>query len=132
MALITGSWLNQAKQALIQAIEMLCDIDFFNIIQYDHEQVYWQQAPVSADKAAKAQAQQWVGQIQARGLTDILTPLQSALQTLEGTPVNTSAGMSIPFIFLMTDGAVDNEREICHFLSSQQRRTRIMTMGIGE
>ena len=36
---MTGEPMGQAKQALAQAIGQLSDIDFFNIVQFDHEQV---------------------------------------------------------------------------------------------
>ena len=61
-----------------------------------------------------------------------MTPLQSSITALESTPVNTAVGMCIPFVFLITDGAVRDEREICQYLAESRRRTRVMTLGIGE
>jgi hypothetical protein len=49
----------------------------------------------------------WINRLQARGTTDIMTPLQMALRALRS-----SAG-SIPFVFVITDGCVENERDIC-------------------
>jgi hypothetical protein len=69
---------------------------------------------------------QWIQQIQARGMTDILTPLQAAITSLDSTPINTAQGMAIPFVFLMTDGCVENEREICQYLQGANSRTRVM------
>eukprot|EP01052_Picozoa_sp_SAG31_P033085 SAG31_NODE_3695_length_3980_cov_6.104870_2_plen_425_part_00 len=127
---MNGLPMEQAKQALCEAIAMLSDIDFFNIIQYDHEQEYWQNEPVPASSQNRSFAIDWVHSIRARGMTDIFTPLRNALELLENTPVNTSAGMNMPFIFLVTDGAVENEREICQCIG-KNTRTRIVTMGIG-
>lgn len=45
----------------------------------------------------------------ARGLTDILTPLQQAMSIL-------SSGRGVPYIFLLTDGAVEDERQIARYL----------------
>ena len=36
-----GEPLAQAKRALLLAVQMLSAIDFFNVVQYDHEQVCW-------------------------------------------------------------------------------------------
>ena len=38
-----GEPMTQAKNALLLAVQMLTSNDFFNIVQYDHEQVYWRQ-----------------------------------------------------------------------------------------
>ena len=49
----------------------------------------------------------WINRLQARGTTDIMTPLQMALRALRN-----STG-SVPFAFVITDGCVENERDIC-------------------
>lgn len=57
-----------------------------------------------------ASAQNWIaGSVVARGLTDILTPLQQAIQMLQGV-------QGVPYVFLLTDGAVENERDIARYL----------------
>ena len=142
------------QDALAQAIQQLTDIDHFNIIQFDHEQTIWSPTgPVAATASNRCerylasgpclaflfgacvhsqQALQWIGGIQARGTTDILTPLKMALNTLENFPVNLAGGLGLPLIFLLTDGCVRDEREICQYVEAQRRRVRIMTMGIGK
>lgn len=45
-------------------------------------------------------------------------------------------GDSVPLIFLITDGAVENERDICHFMKNRLANgelscPRICTFGIG-
>jgi uncharacterized protein YegL len=128
-----GQPIANAKAALKEAIVTLNEGDFFNIIQFDHEQVWWAPTgPVNATQDNKQQASMWIDSIQARGLTDIMTPLRESITALESMPVNTDAGMCLPFVFLLTDGAVRDEREICHYLAESRRRTRIMTLGIGE
>ena len=123
-----GHPMQNAKAALKEAVMMLNEGDFFNIIQFDHEQITW--APtgsVNATAINKQQAGFWIDSIKARGLTDIMTPLQSSVVALESTPVNTAVGMCIPFVFLITDGAVRDEREICQYLAESRRRTRIVS-----
>ena len=62
------------------------------------------------------------------GATDIATPLNWALSSLKASTAGQVAAprmvfvslrrsllqpLLLPFVFLLTDGAVDNEREIC-------------------
>lgn len=55
-------------------------------------------------------AKQWMSEtVTARGLTDILTPLQIALGMLD-------QARGVPYVFLLTDGAVKNERDIAQYL----------------
>lgn len=55
-------------------------------------------------------AKQWMSEtVTARGLTDILTPLQMALAMLENA-------RGVPYVFLLTDGAVKDERQIAQYL----------------
>jgi len=80
-----------------------------------------------ATEVNKTDAINWMQTCQARGLTDILTPMQDAIATLES-----DESTALPYVFLLTDGAVENGREICLFLKSEARvKTRIMTLGIG-
>jgi hypothetical protein len=39
---------------------------------------------------------------------------------------------TVPFVFLITDGAVNNERDICLYLKSLQTNVRVNTFGIGQ
>ena len=101
-----------------------------------------------------AYATQWVQQIEARGTTDILTPYQVATNMLlhADLPQEQAGGKpwavcpasptaNIPVIFLITDGAVRNEHEICQYSQDQQKEwlkkhplkkaIRTFTYGIG-
>lgn len=128
-----GTPIANAKAALKEAVTSLNAGDFFNIVQFDHEQIFWAPAaPQPASTENKQNAHFWIDEIRARGTTDIMTPLQASITALENMPVNTDAGMCLPFVFLLTDGAVSNEREICQYLQQSRRRTRVMTLGIGE
>ena len=128
-----GTPIANAKAALKEAVTSLNAGDFFNIVQFDHEQIFWAPTgPQPASTENKQNAHFWIDEIRARGTTDIMTPLQASITALENMPVNTDAGMCLPFVFLLTDGAVSNEREICQYLQQSRRRTRVMTLGIGE
>jgi hypothetical protein len=142
---MNGITMSQAKASLQQAIQMLTPADFFTICAFDHEMLWFQtdsaNAPVlaRADQQTIAMACQWIQQVQARGLTDILKPYQIATnllshpktaQSLSPSQVNgpykvspnsydTSLSFNLPIIFLVTDGAVANEQEICRYAQSQ-------------
>jgi len=75
----------------------------------------------------------WIGStVIARGLTDILTPLQQAMNILQNC-------RGVPYVFLLTDGAVDNERDIARYLQmavqspgpSTVMTPRVSTFAIG-
>ena len=72
---------------------------------------------VFATPKALAAADAWISRIEARGLTDIMTPLMATLSMLaRGYARSMETGGSpggLPFVFLLTDGCVDNERDIC-------------------
>jgi hypothetical protein len=60
------------------------------------------------------EATEWVWQhVTAFGTTDLMTPLTGALSLLAGAPP------SVPLVFLITDGCVENEREICEVVKKQ-------------
>jgi hypothetical protein len=85
---MNGITMTQAKSSLQQAIQMLTPADFFTICAFDHEMVWFQTSTNSSPVLARADPQtismacQWIQQVQARGLTDILTPYQIATDLL--------------------------------------------------
>lgn len=131
---MTGEPMAAAKDALLTGLEMLAPQDRFAVVAFDHEQMWWQQHLAEATFDNVERCKIWVhSAFTARGLTDIMSPLQQALEILRG-----SDG-SLPYVFLLTDGAVDNERLICHFLASVVRDAeaegrwlpRVSTFAIG-
>jgi len=107
---MTGEPIQQTRKALMTGLEYLMPQDMFTIIAYDHEQITWSATLKQATPENVASAQNWIaGSVVARGLTDILTPLQQAIQMLQGVH-------GVPYVFLLTDGAVENERDIARYL----------------
>ena len=110
---------------------------------------------MSPDPQTLGMACQWVQLIESRGLTDILTPYQIATNMLlnanEANPAHQNGKewavspnpmtSNIPVIFLITDGAVRNEHDICKFAQQQaeecqkmhptKKTIRTFTYGIG-
>ncbi|CAG9460603.1 unnamed protein product [Pedinophyceae sp. YPF-701] len=131
-----GEPMKLARAGVVAALSQLSDRDYFNVIAYDHRQKCFQPGVVQATQKAVREATRWCEQnLVEQGMTDILTPLRQAADMLRSP----DASYGIPYIFLLTDGAVQNERDICKWalsLKSDPAYTglaipRIHTMGIG-
>jgi len=133
-----GQPMASANEALLTGLRSLTPHDRFNIVAFDNLQEYLSnEGLVQAVPEAVERAIAWVStHCTARGTTDIMTPLQGALAML----AKSGAPGSIPFVFLITDGAVENEREICKVTQQAQgcaraggmaALPRVCTFGIG-
>ncbi|MCD7451356.1 hypothetical protein HAX54_011141 [Datura stramonium] len=126
-----GKPIDDTKQALSVALSKLDSQDLFNIIAFNNEEYLFSSSLELATKEAIDNAIQWIDMnFIAGGSTNILNPLKQAIGMLS------NAGESMPIIFLVTDGAVEDERQICEFMKSHltQNRTlcpRLYTFGIG-
>ena len=108
---------------------------------------------MNSDSNSIQHACQWVNSIEARGLTDILSPYKVATDMLLNADQQQKSGAkswavspntttsNIPVIFLITDGAVKNEHEICTYAKHRaeewekkhpsKKAIRTFTYGIG-
>ncbi|XP_038878512.1 uncharacterized protein LOC120070725 [Benincasa hispida] len=128
-----GKALDDVKNVLSTALSKLPPEDMFNIIAFNDEARQFSESMEMATKDAVERAIQWIKMnFIAGGGTDILLPLTKATEMLnEG-----GTGGSVPIIFLVTDGAVKNERHICDVMRNNQTEKqsihpRIYTFGIG-
>ncbi|CAL0315471.1 unnamed protein product [Lupinus luteus] len=131
-ASMKGSPLENIKNALLSSISQLNSQDTFNIIAFNGEVNLWSSSMELATEEAILKATKWVDtNFIANGGTNIFLPLTKAMKLFQ------KSMDSIPLIFLITDGAVDDEREICNFVKScvtsgqSIRAPRICTFGIG-
>jgi hypothetical protein len=132
---MNGETMRQAKTALQQAIQMLSPVDYFTICAFDHELI-WFQCPLGASPIlfhAEPQvvyaACQWIDQIEARGLTDILTPYQIATDLLSHpktsqsfTPNQVNGPYKVdssqpPFLFILSRSPHRALRALCSSIS---------------
>ncbi|KAI3846630.1 hypothetical protein MKX03_029498 [Papaver bracteatum] len=107
-----GRPLQSIKDALLASLRKLNREDSFSLIAFTTE---WMQT-----------------NFVAAGGTNILQPLSQAMEMLS----NVFDSDSIPHIFLITDGSVENEKHICELIRNQvttkgSRFPRISTFGIG-
>ncbi|KAL5822344.1 hypothetical protein ACOSQ3_020252 [Xanthoceras sorbifolium] len=126
-----GEVLESVKNAVMASLDKLDPRDSFNIIAFNGGTQIFSSSMEPASKAGISKATQWIcNKLIADGGTNILLPLKQAMKLLSET------SESIPLIFLITDGAVKDEKEICNEMKGYLTSTRsisptICTFGIG-
>ncbi|KAK4854618.1 hypothetical protein QYF36_026815 [Acer negundo] len=126
-----GKPLEDTKAALSTALSKLDQEDSFNIIGFNGETYLFSTSMELATKETVERASRWISiNFIAGGSTDISVPLTKAVEML------TDTRGSIPIIFLVTDGAVEDDRRICDLMKSRLTNggpicPRIYTFGIG-
>lgn len=129
---MVGQPYEEAVRALFCALDKLRPSDVFNCCAFDHRQIYFNSLNdyqlLAANDNNKAVCKEWLQNFSPeRGGTIMDEPIERALQVLEKTTL-------LPFLMLITDGAVSNERDICGHIQELQKgnlRTRFLTIGIG-
>ncbi|KAM7471879.1 hypothetical protein LguiA_010062 [Lonicera macranthoides] len=130
-ASMRGSPLENTTEALIAALFKLNPLDSFNIIAFNNDTLLFSSSMELATEEAIEKATQWISTyFIADGGTNVLLPLNQAVEMVAKT-VDT-----IPLIFLVTDGAVEDERNICNVMKGRLASggpcsPRICTFGIG-
>ncbi|XP_021636474.2 uncharacterized protein LOC110632520 isoform X2 [Hevea brasiliensis] len=126
-----GKPLEGTKDVLFGALTKLDLNDSFNIIAFNGETYLFSSSMELATAETVEKAVEWINQnFIAGGGTNILLPLKQALEIVSNTHG------SVPVIFLVTDGAVEDERHICELVQSHLTGKgsicpRIYTFGIG-
>nr|KJB07323.1 hypothetical protein B456_001G016000 [Gossypium raimondii] len=126
-----GRPLEATKNAISSAMSKLGPEDSFNIITFSSETSLFSTSMELASKEAIERATTWLStKSTVEGSTCISIPLEHAYEMLS----NTSG--SLPMIFLITDGAVEDERNICDQMKKRLKNSgslcpRIHTFGIG-
>ncbi|XP_021901963.1 inter-alpha-trypsin inhibitor heavy chain H3 isoform X2 [Carica papaya] len=128
---MNGKPLEDMKSALSAALFGLSSEDLFNIMAFNGETYLFSTSMELATNEAVDRANEWISiNFIAEGGTNILPPLDKAVEMLSNTRG------SVPMIFLVTDGAVEDERHICDVMKSRLTNggsicPRIYTFGIG-
>jgi Ca-activated chloride channel family protein len=123
-----GVSMQQAKKALVLAIERLDPEDSFNVIEFNSITSTLFPGPVPASPENRARALRFASALNAEGGTEMLPALLAALSTAPGGVERT--GVLKQVIFL-TDGAVSNEDQLFLAIKSKLGRARLFTVGIG-
>ncbi|XP_022721622.1 uncharacterized protein LOC111279023 [Durio zibethinus] len=126
-----GRPIENVKNALLASLSKLNPQDSFNIIAFNSEIRLFSSTMVLATHGSILNATQWLSSnLTTDGGTNIMLPLKQAMKLLS------DASESIPLIFLITDGSVEDEREICNVMkgyltSGGSVSPRMCTFGIG-
>ncbi|KAG0499484.1 hypothetical protein HPP92_004175 [Vanilla planifolia] len=137
-----GKPLESVKSALYTALSELSPADRFNIIAFNEEMLSFSSSIKPANEDMLENARQWISRnFVAYGGTSIIKPLNEALRMFDknsdqSTMLLPNTKDSIPYIFLVTDGTVEDERDIClvaksHLRNAGSMSPRICTFGIG-
>jgi len=121
-----GASMEQAKAALLLAVDELKPGDKFNIVDFDSTARTLFEDSRFADASSINQAKQFVDTIRADGGTEMLSALKLAMPEKPTTPAGT-----VRQVIFMTDGQVGNEQELFSFIHSRLGESRLFTVGIG-
>jgi Ca-activated chloride channel homolog len=119
-----GRPLAQAKAVTCALIDSLGDGDQLQLMEFSTRPRAWKSKPVSATRAKKLAATQWVQGLRAGGGTQMRDGILAALATLR-----TEAQRQV---VLVTDGLIGFERQITAAVAENlPRGCRVHTLGIG-
>jgi Ca-activated chloride channel family protein len=121
-----GASMQQAKAALLLALDDLKSGDKFNIIDFDSSARPLFNDSKFVDTQSIAEAKSFVEKINADGGTEMLSALQLAMPEHPTTPAGT-----VRQVIFMTDGQVSNEQELFSFIHARLGESRLFTVGIG-
>ncbi|KAI3694431.1 hypothetical protein L1987_77396 [Smallanthus sonchifolius] len=129
---MNGNTIEVTKNALIAALSKFDEEDSFGIMAFnDQRHLYSTTLELATNESIK-KATQWIDtNFIASGGTNMSIALDQALEMFSGTR------KSIPMVFFITDGAVENERQICEVVQKELKNKgselfpRIHTFGIG-
>jgi Ca-activated chloride channel family protein len=119
-----GTSIEQARNALLLALERLQPDDWFNVIQFNNASEALHHSSVRAHRGAVEEAKRFVSRLGAEGGTEMLPALRAALG-------GSDAGGAVRQVVFITDGNVGNEAELFSYLKQQLGESRLFTVGIG-
>ncbi|MGE5324346.1 MAG: marine proteobacterial sortase target protein [Actinomycetota bacterium] len=119
-----GTSIEQARAALLQALDSLTPNDRFGILAFSSGYQEFSPEPLPATGANVAAARQYVQALQAGGGTEMLPALIHLMQKPQ-------APGYLRHIVLLTDGDLGNEEEIFTALRQDLGNARLYTIAIG-
>ncbi|MCL6415262.1 marine proteobacterial sortase target protein [Aestuariirhabdus sp. Z084] len=121
---MSGTSIQQAREALKQALGRLDKNDYFNIIEFNsHSRALYSQ-PMQASLFSVAEALRFVDKLVANGGTEIAPALATAFQQARSN-ADTSQ------VIFITDGSVGNEKALLAQIERQRDKRRLFTVAIG-
>jgi Ca-activated chloride channel family protein len=120
-----GAPLHQAKTIVSSLIQGLDENDCLEVITFASDVRHWQKKPVFMRKSHKQSALEWVGGLTARGGTDMVSGILTAVQQ---TPALQDAQRQI---LLVTDGYIGGHEIISNILLNRPTPTRVHALAVG-
>jgi len=126
-----GKPLESVKNAMSTTLSDLIPGDYFNIITFNDVLHSFSSRLEQVNEKTIGNAIEWMNlNFVAQGGTNIMHPLSEAMTLLS------TSHDALPQIYFVTDGSVDDERNICHSLKTQliksgSKSPRISTFGLG-
>jgi Ca-activated chloride channel family protein len=121
---MAGTSIEQAREALLQALDKLKPTDRFGILQFSSGYQEFSPEPLPATAENLDRARRYVSNLEANGGTEMLP----ALRHLMTKPVTPGY---LRHIILLTDGDLGNEEEIFSAMHSELGNARLFTVAIG-
>jgi Ca-activated chloride channel family protein len=121
-----GKSIEQAREALLFALQQLAPGDRFNIIRFASATQLLHQRPVAATPADIHSASEFVHRLTSGGGTEMFPAVHAALRQFADSDES-----RVRQIVFMTDGNVGNEQDMFALIRAQLGNTRLYTIGIG-
>ncbi|HEX8764534.1 MAG TPA: VIT domain-containing protein, partial [Candidatus Acidoferrum sp.] len=121
---MSGTSIEQAREALLQALDRLTPSDRFGIVAFNDNYYEFASRPLTASPANVAAARRYVQGLEASGGTEMLPALLQVMQKPETTGY-------LRHIVLLTDGDLGNEEQIFAALRHDLGGARLYTVAIG-
>jgi len=121
---MAGTSIQQAREALLQALDRLSPNDRFGILAFNHSYKELSSEPMIASAANLQSARDYVKHLAAEGGTEMLPALMHLMQKPE-TPGY------VRNIIVLTDGDLGNEEQIFSALRQNLGDARLFTVAIG-
>jgi len=119
-----GVSLEQAKQALLRALDGLQPGDLFNVIEFNSHPTPLFVDSVTADPTRLSMARNFVARLKANGGTEMHAALNYALR-------NPPQAAYLRQVIFITDGAVGDEEALFKLIATRLGDARLFTVGIG-
>lgn len=119
-----GTSIEQARASLDYALSRLEPNDRFNVIRFDNTMTKFFPDSVMATAENIASARRFVTGLEAAGGTEMLPPLQAALD-------DSHQANGLRQVVFLTDGEVSNEQQLLDTIAKSRGRSRIFMVGIG-
>jgi len=119
-----GTSIEQARASLDYALSRLEPNDRFNVIRFDNTMTKLFSDSVMATAENIGSARRFVIGLEAAGGTEMLPPLQAALD-------DSHQANGLRQVVFLTDGEVSNEQQLLDAIAKSRGRSRIFMVGIG-